>query len=246
MQHLNGIVTSNSSTEVQQKYQQASAEALIDILGDTPPKLEVDFATDEHRAVAPKRLTTSIKLDIDLVSCLQTYCRNQGVSMFSLALSAYHHSMQAYSHEAFAIGVAYDARPHQFLDSVGMFVNTVLFPFKGGKDGGMETVKDVHQRWTREILPHASTPYDMVSSKGYGCNVCMAFNVGLDGEQGGSASEESTRSYRMVDLEEGQVSQSIKCLCNQEEYVHIIGFLIFICALQRLICLMKHFNQKLT
>ena len=40
-----------------------------------------------------------------------------------------HKALRAYSHEAFAIGTAYDARPPSFRDTVGMFVNTVLVPF---------------------------------------------------------------------------------------------------------------------
>ena len=101
--------------------------------------------------------------------------------MFSAALSILHHSMRAYSREAFAVGVAHDARPRQFRDTVGMFVNTVLVPFKGGTDGGCETVQDLHRRWTNDILQHATAPYDMVSSIGYGCNVYLAFNVGILG-----------------------------------------------------------------
>eukprot|EP00957_Ditylum_brightwellii_P198348 15114691-Ditylum_brightwellii.AAC.1 len=75
--------------------------------------------------------------------------------------------MRVYSHEGFAVGVAYDGRPLQFLDTMGMFVNSVLFPFEGGKGGGKDTLKDVHQRWVEGVMPIADTPYDMVTAMGY-------------------------------------------------------------------------------
>ena len=60
-------------------------------------------------------------------------------------------------------------------------VHNVVRDFKGGTDGGCETVQDLHRRWTNDILQHATAPYDMVSSMGYGCNVYLAFNVGILG-----------------------------------------------------------------
>ena len=124
---------------------------------------------------------TNVTLDGATVSSLRSLCEEMRVSVFSVALNILHHTMRAYSHDAFAIGVAYDVRPRQFQDSVGMFVNTVLVPFRGGKEGGCESVGELHQRWTGDILPHAMTPYDMVSRLGYGCNVYLAFNIGLLG-----------------------------------------------------------------
>merc|ERR1712151_132594 len=126
-----------------------------------------------------KSHTTSVKLGAELVSKLEDFCQQERISMFSMALSVLHRCMRAYSHNAFAVGVAVDTRPYQFRDTVGMFVNTILVPFVGGKDGGKETVQALHKRWTREILPHSSTPYDLVTSMGYGCNIYLAFNVGF-------------------------------------------------------------------
>jgi len=51
-----------------------------------------------------------------------------------------------------------------------MFVNTVLIPFTSGKKGGGESVEELNQRWTGDIIPHTTTLYDMVSSLDYGCN----------------------------------------------------------------------------
>ena len=66
--------------------------------------------------------------------------------MFSVALSILRHTMRAHSHNAFAIDVAHDVRPRQFQDSLVMFVNTVLIPFKSGKEGGGESVEELNQR----------------------------------------------------------------------------------------------------
>ena len=124
--------------------------------------------------------------------------------MFTVALSILNHSLRAYSHDAFAVGIAHDVRPPQFADTVGMFVNTVLVPFGGGKEGGCERVEDLHRRWTKDILPHATTPYDMVSSMGYGCSVYLAFNVGLlvdrDLRKGGDTNVEEQMLYHNIDV----------------------------------------------
>ena len=101
--------------------------------------------------------------------------------MFVLFLGILHNTLRAYSHEAYAIGTAYDTRPPQFHHTLGMFVNTVLIPFLGGKQGGEESFRELQDRWTSRILPHAKTPYDMISSLGYGCNVYFAYNIGLFG-----------------------------------------------------------------
>eukprot|EP00957_Ditylum_brightwellii_P088171 6715685-Ditylum_brightwellii.AAC.1 len=67
--------------------------------------------------------------------------------MFAVALGILHQTVHAYSHNAFTIGVAHDVRPHQFRNAVGMFVNTALVPFTGGKEGGYRSVKELHQHW---------------------------------------------------------------------------------------------------
>ena len=61
-------------------------------------------------------------------------------------------------------------------------MSTMLIPFRGGKEGGGESMEELHQRWTGDILPHTITPYDRVSSLYYGCNVYLAFNIGLIGK----------------------------------------------------------------
>ena len=194
-----------------------SVEEWKRMMGDTPARLEVDFGStsptpaatttthppehtsynvdqsgkDTQASLLSSPYTSHVTLDGDTLTGMQSFCKEKGISMFSLALSTLHQSMRAYSHEAFAVGVAHDVRPREFQDTVGMFVNTVLVPFKGGEGGGCESVRDLHHRWTNDILPHAKTPYDMVSSLGYGCNVYLAYNVGVvDMEQGGKGGDE--------------------------------------------------------
>ena len=80
----------------------------------------------------------------------------------------------------YAVGVPYDVRPPGFERTMGMFVNTVLVPSgAAGGDGG-ETVEQLGKRWVRDILPIARTPYDLVVERGFGCNVMLTFNVGMD------------------------------------------------------------------
>ncbi len=153
--------------------QRASVQKCVEMLGDTPPRVEVDFASPASYH------DSSIILDNTTRAALEKYCRREKVSLFSLALGVMHKALRAYSHEAFAIGTAYDARPSSFRDTVGMFVNTVLVPFAKGKEGSKETLKQLHDRWTNSILPLATVPFDMVSAEGYGCNLYLAFNVGI-------------------------------------------------------------------
>ena len=162
--------------EVQDGYKD-SVVTWKEMLGDTAPRLEVDFASSSAQPSASYVL--SFLLERDTVNDLQAFCRKQEVSMFVLALGVLHHSLRSYSHCGYAIGTAYDVRPGMFLDAIGMFVNTVLVPFRGGSEGGEETLMQLHSRWTNDILPHASTPYDMIVSMGYGCNIYLAFNVGM-------------------------------------------------------------------
>ena len=127
-----------------------------------------------------------IAVDSDTRAALDAYCRKENISLFSLALGVMHHVLRAYSHESFAIGTAYDARPPQFHDTVGMFVNTVLIPFGKGVEASKETLKELNDRWSRDILPLARTPYDMITAAGYGCNVYLTYNVGIMNTSDGS------------------------------------------------------------
>ena len=153
--------------------QQASVNKYAEMLEDTPPRLDLDFA------IPSVYHASSIILDNGARSALEEHCRKEKISLFALALGVMKEAVRAYSHEAFAIGTAYDSRPARFRDCIGMFVNTVLIPFGKGKEGGNETLTQLNDRWRNSILPLALTPYDMVSTVGYGCNLCLAFNVGI-------------------------------------------------------------------
>jgi len=153
--------------------QRASVQKCVELLGDTPPRVEVDFASPASYH------DSSIILDNTTRAALEKYCRRKKVSLFSLALGVMHKALRAYSHEAFAIGTAYDARPPSFRDTVGMFRNIVLVPFAKGEEGSKETLKQLYDRWTNCILPLATVPFDMVSAEGYGCNLFLLFDVGI-------------------------------------------------------------------
>ncbi len=186
-----------ASTKVSMGKYALSLEKWKDVMGETPSRLEVDFghsvggSSGNDRTASgvpgntvhvPSAHVSTVTLDADMVERIRGYCCENGVSMFSMALSSLHLTLRAYSsHEAFAIGVAHPVRSAQFRDTVGMSVNTVLVPFTGGDEGSTctEAVKDTHERWMRDILPIASTPFGMVSSMGYGCNVYLAYNVGF-------------------------------------------------------------------
>ena len=163
--------------EVQNEYR-SSAIALKEILGDTPPRLEVDFS---H---GPMSHAFKLTLDCEIVQALRAFCRKEQVSMFIVALQLLHHTMRAYSRAAYAIGISHDTRPGKFRDTVGMFVNWALVPFRGGKKGGTETPRQLQIRWMRDIFPHAKTPSNLLTSMGYGCNINLAFDVGIFGSGG--------------------------------------------------------------
>ena len=139
------------------------------ILGDTPPRLDVDFVkagtegntgavnnnaivmdpdttgtSDNPSFIMHCSTTTHLPLDKDIVHKMQEICQERKVSLFSFALYVLHHTLQGYSRDAFAVGIAHDVRSNLFHDTFGMFMNTVLFPFTGGIAGGNEDVEDVH------------------------------------------------------------------------------------------------------
>src|SRR6056300_1670034 len=181
--------------------QQACVERCVEMLGDTPPRLEVDFA------VPNSYHTSSITLDSDTRAALDAYCRQENISLFSLALGVMHHVLRAYSHESFAIGTVYDSRPSKFHD---MFVNTVLIPFAKGVEGGKETLKELNDRWKNDILPLASAPYDQLSAQGYGCNLCLVFNVGGNSGAAPTAKSDLTVEWMECSSEDGSVEVSFE------------------------------------
>eukprot|EP00560_Eucampia_antarctica_P002932 CAMPEP_0197841126 /NCGR_PEP_ID=MMETSP1437-20131217/45995_1 /TAXON_ID=49252 ORGANISM="Eucampia antarctica, Strain CCMP1452" /NCGR_SAMPLE_ID=MMETSP1437 /ASSEMBLY_ACC=CAM_ASM_001096 /LENGTH=391 /DNA_ID=CAMNT_0043450827 /DNA_START=94 /DNA_END=1266 /DNA_ORIENTATION=- len=215
-----------ASSEMKEKYTD-SVEEWKEIMGDTLPRLAVDFTADHvvHTgddvvSLSPSLVYNStVTLDAVTVAGLRSLCQEKGVSMFTAALSILHHCLRAYSHDAFAVGIAHDVRPPQFADTVGMFVNTVLVPFEGGKEGGYERVEDLHRRWTNDILPHATTPYDMVSSMGYSCSVFLAFNVGLLNDRDlrvvGDTNVEEEMLYHDVDVNADSADRSL--INNEDE-----------------------------
>ena len=119
---------------------------------------------------------SEVTLDGPTVERIEGWCRSRGVSAFAFALHVTRLVLRAYSHAPFALGVAYDTRPAECLETIGMFVNTVLVPF----GTAVEEVEELQRRWARELLPHAHTPYDaVVRAIGMEANTMLAFNVGL-------------------------------------------------------------------
>ena len=124
-----------ASEEITEKYA-SSVEHWKRIMEDTPPRLEVDFSSADHGGVGNHNSgksyqsisttttsastnspsTTNVRLDGVTVASLCSFCQDMKVSMFSVALSILHHTMRAYSHDAFAIGVVHNIRPCQFQD----------------------------------------------------------------------------------------------------------------------------------
>lgn len=58
-------------------------------------------------------------------------------------------------------------------------MNTVLMPFCDGN----EDVINMQHRWLQEILPKATTPYEIVEKLGYVRNVQLSFAVCVDHEK---------------------------------------------------------------
>jgi len=77
--------------------QRASVQKYVELLGDTPPRVELDFESPVSYH------DSSIILDNTTRAALEKYCRREKVSLFSLALGVMHNALRAYSHEAFAI-----------------------------------------------------------------------------------------------------------------------------------------------
>ena len=141
------------------------------ILGDTPPKLEVDFTSTSSSSSGNEPHVSSVLLDASTRTALKILCENEGVSMFTLALGITHQCLRAYSHESYAIGTTNGGEKDN---------NVLLIPFSKGKEGGKETLKHLNNRWVNDILPLASLPYERFVNMEYGCSVCLAVNIEKD------------------------------------------------------------------
>ena len=181
------------------------------ILDDTPPRLDLDTMAHQADTQSSSLYSTqSLHLDKKIASEMSAFYQRSKVSMFAFALHCLHHTLGAYNHNAFAIGVAHDTRGIHLFNTIGMFVNMVLVPFSN--DGrGEESVKDVNRRWVHDVLPYADVPYDVVSQMGYGCNIMLAYNVNFDfvegkgGDSDGKRSNDSGGSCMIEDGEDSNV-----------------------------------------
>ncbi len=136
-----------------------------DILGVTPPRLEVDFASHFQGGVTVD--TTSVVINSANRSNIQGFCEVNNISTHAFVLGTLHHTLRAHNHQPFAIGVYHH---HQDSD------NILLVPFEGNTSGQTESLQALHGRWTNRILPYSHTPYNDVKGLGYGCNVTLSVN----------------------------------------------------------------------
>ena len=115
------------------------------MLGDIAPRLEIDMESIDDLSSGASNKSISVQeveLDDEMVICMQRFYKEKKLSLFSFAVYVLNHTLRAYSREGFALGVANDTRRSQFIDTIGMFVNTVLIPFQGGYESGRETMKE--------------------------------------------------------------------------------------------------------
>ena len=132
----------------------------VKTLGDTPARLDWSGSKQVWRgSFCPDDVA------------IKRWCAEKKVTPFAFAMCVTQQVLRQYCTDAFAVGTAYDTRPPQCADSIGMFVNTVLVPY------AHDDVEAVQKQWV-EMLPYAAVPYDAVVAKGYGTNVYLACNVG--------------------------------------------------------------------
>ena len=62
------------------KQEEELVKRYVEMLGDTPLRLEVDFAVPDSYH------TSSITFNSDTMAALDAYCRRENISLFSLAL----------------------------------------------------------------------------------------------------------------------------------------------------------------
>ena len=99
-------------------------EGWLRLIGDTDVRFDRTGPAEVWRS--------DVMLDGGTAGRIEAWCRAKGVSPFVFALHVTHHVLRACSHAAFSLGVAYDTRPPECMETVGMFVNTVLVPFGAG------------------------------------------------------------------------------------------------------------------
>eukprot|EP00984_Skeletonema_dohrnii_P022271 scaffold11400_cov75-Skeletonema_dohrnii-CCMP3373.AAC.1 len=136
-------------------------EAWKSILGDTPRRLEVDFASFSPGEGPGVTVTTAV-INGAIGTNIQEFCVKNKISKDAFVLGVFHRTLRAYSHEAFAIGVYQEGG------------NILLVPFEGKRNGGTESLQALNGRWTNDILPYTKTSYDEVKRMGYGCNVSLS------------------------------------------------------------------------
>ena len=124
-------------------------DAWKEILGDTPSRLEVDFAS--HPLGQGPVDVSSIMIHGTTLSHLQEFCDKSNISKDAFVLGVLHHTLRAYSHQAFAIGVYQDSK------------NIFLVPFEGNASGGVESLQSLNDRWMKSILPLSKTFYSEVT-----------------------------------------------------------------------------------
>jgi len=189
------------------------------IMKDTPERFDCDVISSRSVSDidASAYNVQKLLINVDMVGKLKKFCKQRKVSMFSFALHALRCTLRGYGGNGFAIGVTYDLRKKQFLETIGMFANTTLFPVYKGDE---EKVEDVHRRWVHEILPVAHVPYDELTRLGYGCNVMLVFNADFDVEdfiEGGDENKILYDESFSLNMSESKFDLGVQFIPSAEE-----------------------------
>lgn len=175
-----------------------SLEKWSELLKGCAPRIETPTLGALHPTSDVEQLPVhkeSFPISAVIVDKIRDFSASKKISPFVVGLHLLFKTLahfRASDEDSFCVGVPYDVRPPSFQSCMGMFVNTVLVPSPTTCCDSVERERDIatlNETWVRDILPIARTPYDLLVQKGFGCNVMLTFNVGLN-ISGAAASKE--------------------------------------------------------
>ena len=152
------------NTPEEQEKEKDSIVKWKQILEDTPPNIDLNVASQVQLSYSVQRMN----MDHSTVSHMNDFLQNNNLTPFVFDLYCFHHTIRAYAHGYFAVGIADDTRGSDFHNTIGMFFNTLLVPFCKSIGCEGETLGDLSERWIHDILYVATGTYDLLCELRYG------------------------------------------------------------------------------
>lgn len=175
LRELNEIYMERNFTEMPVQYREfamkkkgdtLSGQYWLSIFKEEPPVLELntDFPRKKGRTFNGSVLYRTLSLSMHKKICEK--CRELNITPYVFYMGAFHILLSKFSgNEDIAVGTPVSGRNGRFLNTIGMFVNTVVLR---SRPEGTKTVKDFLKEVSRSILgalEHQDYPYGELVKK---------------------------------------------------------------------------------